>query len=323
MKRTGQIITGVIIAGIGIIALTWFLISTSTISEPQKKRQFVTVVVSDSTDSRWVRFRAGLEKAADDYDVSLNYAVTGKFESPQEQMHLISGAASASDGLIVQLEESEGSEETVRDIARTTVLELIDIGETFSASEEGSYAGIGTDSRAIGASLAETVKNDMAESEGPEELRIGIISSNQRLAVSQERLSALTEALEVFGITPVWIAESAQSVKSYENVNTVIALDNTNLEQAGDILRTDQEPRIRLYGIGCSDKTIYYLDRGLIAAMIVPDDFRMGYLAMTEVHNRLNTPNIPMKDRQVSFEVITKDNLYSKKHESMLFPIIN
>ena len=318
MKRISPVFTGLIIAIIGGIVLLWFIL-TMTPNEPQKTHQLVSVVVSNSTDSRWVRFQAGLEKAADDYDISLNYVVTGEFETPEDQMHMVSAVASGSDGLIVQFEENEGMEETVRDLARSTVLELIDVGETFGSADDGSYAGISTDSRAIGNSLAEAVVN---EAEG--ELRIGIIRGNQRLAVMQERFAALMEALEVYGISPVWVTDSASEINTYsDSVNVIIALDNTNLEVAGDALRSGGKEGVRLYGIGCSDKTIYYLDRGVISAMIVPDDFRMGYLAMTEVHNRLSAPNIPMQNRQVSFEVITKDNLYSQKHESMLFPIIN
>ena len=318
MKKINPVITSLLIAGIGGIILLWFALSLIP-DEPQKPRQTVSAVVSDSTDSRWVRFRAGLEKAADDYDISLNYVVTGEYETPEDQLRMVSAAASASDGLIVQFEESEGMEDTVRDIARTTVLELIDVGETFGQADDGSYAGISTDSRAIGKSLAEAVVND-AESE----LKIGIIRGNQRLAVMQERFAALTDALAEYGISPVWVTDSASGMHEFSDpVNVIIALDNTNLEEAGDDLRNLEEGTVRLYGIGCSDKTIYYLDRGIIAAMIVPDDFRMGYLAMTEVHNRLHAPNVPMENGQVSFEVITKDNLYSQKHESMLFPIIN
>lgn len=318
MKKLSPLFTALLIAGIATIVLLWFLISSPYRNEPQKPRQLVSVLVSDSTDSRWVRFQAGLEKAADDYGISLNYVVTGAYENAEDQLHLFSSAASNSDGIIVQFEKADGVKTAVQDISRTTVLELIESGETFGTAEDGSYAGIGTDSRAIGMSLAETV---MENEEGTP--RIGILSGNQRLAVSQERLSALQEALASFGIEPVFVTDSAGDDALYEQADVIIALDNANLEQAGDLLRAKEETAVKLYGIGCSDKTIYYLDRGIISAMIVPDDFRMGYLAMTEVHNRLNAPNIPMKNREVSFEVITKDNLYSQKHESMLFPIIN
>ena len=318
MKKISPLFTALIITGIAVIVLLWFLMSSSYRSDPPKPRQSVSVIVSDSTDSRWVRFQAGLEKAADDYGISLNYVETGPYENAEEQLHLFTSAASNSDGLIVQFEKADGFKTAVQDISRTTVLEFIECGETFGTAEDGSYAGIGTDSRAIGMSLAETVMEN--EKQNP---RIGILSGNQRLAVNQERLTALREALASFGIEPVFVTDTAGEESLYEEADVIIALDNANLEQAGDLLRTKEDRAVKLYGIGCSDKTIYYLDRGFIAAMIVPDDFRMGYLAMTEVHNRLNTPNIPMKDRQVSFEVITKDNLYSKKHESMLFPIIN
>ncbi len=317
MKRKNLMSYGLILAGIALTVWIWSRVSGSGL-EPPVNRYQVAVVVSDSTNSRWARFQAGIEKAADDYNISLNYLVTSRFESLKEEMNLITRASAGADGLIVQMEDSSGIDDLISEISRTTVLELIGTGETF-AQEEQSCAGIFADDHAIGVSLAEVILNNH---EGESGLRIGILSGNQNMDMMQKRLEAFENTLKEHGITPVWVIPdiSGSLSESSPKVDIVVALDNMNLEQACLDLRNSQDTE--LYGIGCSDMTIYYLDRGTISAMIVPDDFQMGYLAVMEVFNRLQAPNIPMVSREVSFEVIDRGNLYSAKHETMLFPII-
>ena len=61
----------------------------------------------------------------------------------------------------------------------------------------------------------------------------------------------------------------------------------------------------------------------MITAMIVPDEFQMGYLALSDVVARVNAPNIPMVHREIPYTVITRTNLYDADNAAFLFPVIN
>ena len=44
----------------------------------------------------------------------------------------------------------------------------------------------------------------------------------------------------------------------------------------------------RAYGEGCSEKTVYYLDKGVIASLVVPNEFFMGYQCVKELAEKIN-----------------------------------
>jgi ribose transport system substrate-binding protein len=110
-----------------------------------------------------------------------------------------------------------------------------------------------------------------------------------------------------------------------EPAEILAALDNTDLEIAIDHVLSAQEGKKdqvpALFGVGCSEKSVYYLDSGLIRGMIVPYDYDMGYQAATAVANRLNRELEPMRDYETGFAVIDRNNMYDEEHERLLFPL--
>ena len=68
----------------------------------------VSVIVSDSNHDRWISLRQGLEQAAKDYRVRMNYVSTGKF-GPGEGLALMARELeNGASGLIVQMAASKG-----------------------------------------------------------------------------------------------------------------------------------------------------------------------------------------------------------------------
>ncbi len=72
----------------------------------------VSVIVSDSNHDRWISLRQGLEQAAKDYRVRMNYVSTGKF-GPGEGLALMERELeNGASGLIVQMAASKGFKES-------------------------------------------------------------------------------------------------------------------------------------------------------------------------------------------------------------------
>jgi len=55
----------------------------------EEKKYSVSVIVNDSNNDRWIAMREGLEQAAKDDDIQLNYVSTGVFASEDEEKALI------------------------------------------------------------------------------------------------------------------------------------------------------------------------------------------------------------------------------------------
>ena len=277
----------------------------------------VSAVVDDSTNGRWTRFQAGLEQAADDYGVALSYAVTPKFNTIRDEEAVIRSEASAADAVIVQLIDTSDTVDLISSLCAERVLGLVDTDAPAEAGD--NFASITADNTAIGTALADLLKEQYGDELAGK--TVGILYGNQKMRSMQERLAGFKEGIARSGATVFWEG-SGTAWESAGLPDIVITLDNDSLETAADALETGEKAPA-LYGVGCSDKTIYALDHGKIAAMIVPDEFQMGYLAMSDVVARINAPNIPMVPREIPFTVITRTNLYDPVNAAFLFPVIN
>ena len=72
-----------------------------------------------------------------------------------------------------------------------------------------------------------------------------------------------------------------------KRVDIVVSLDNDRTEQAVDYLQAQEQTEFGLYGIGCSEKNVYYLDKGVIGALVVPNEFNIGYLSAAAIAGQL------------------------------------
>ncbi len=277
----------------------------------------VSVVVDDSTNGRWTRFQAGLEQAADDYSVALSYAVTSKFSSIRDEEAVIRSEAAAADAVIVQLIDTSDTVQLISSLCAERVLGLVDTDAPAEAGD--NFASITADNTAIGTALADLLKEQYGDE--LRDMTVGILYGNQKMRSMQERLAGFKAGIADSGAAVFWEG-SGTAWESAGLPDIVIALDNDSLENAADALETGEDAPA-LYGVGCSDKTIYALDHGQISAMIVPDEFQMGYLALSDVVARVNAPNIPMVPREIPFTVITRTNLYDPANAAFLFPVIN
>ena len=61
-----------------------------TVGRKEEKNSYtVSVIVNNSSDSRWTSLREGAEAAARDYNIRLNYVATGEFWGKQNELEII------------------------------------------------------------------------------------------------------------------------------------------------------------------------------------------------------------------------------------------
>ncbi|MCH4207478.1 MAG: substrate-binding domain-containing protein [Solobacterium sp.] len=321
MKRKSNSFMIVVILVIVMICLSFSAYAAAT--RDTVKYQ-ISVIVSDSTSDRWTRFRAGLEQAAEDYDVNLNYVTTDKFAAQYEETKLMRDeAANGVDGIVVQLVSSKNASDLIEEISKKTFIGLVETDAEVTDSLSDSYFAVTADNHEIGVSLAEQVLHD--HQDNCQSLKIAVLAGNQNQMSMQQRLAGLEETLTDAGCTINWVLENSsalEDVQSYESADVMISLDNDSLETAVSYVQTNPALIPQLYGIGCSDRTIYYLDKGTISSMIVPNEFNMGYESIMTIISQLKNRLSPQADVEVSYSEITKENLYSEENQKMLFPIV-
>jgi len=144
-----------------------------------------------------------------------------------------------------------------------------------------------------------------------------------------ECLKGFMDKIQTAGASIAWNLSDEDNVNNTfewclqkKKVDIVVSLDNDTTEQAVDYLQAQKQIKFQLYGIGCSEKNVYYLDKGEIRALIVPNEFNIGYLSVAAIAGQLREPLSSAKTEEIGFLTITKENLYDEENQKILFPIV-
>ena len=158
MKKN-RIYFGLLILAL-VVTIVWTSAGMLGVNKEEKKYS-VSVIVNDSNNDRWIAMREGLEQAAKDDDIQLNYVSTGVFESEDEEKALIEREVeNGADGIIVQLVSSEDTYAVFEKIDSSVAVMLLET----DAVSEGVYSVTAPDNLWIGEALAQTVLQDYGDS---------------------------------------------------------------------------------------------------------------------------------------------------------------
>lgn len=278
----------------------------------------VSVIVNDSSNVQWDAFREGLEQGAEDNHVHLNLVSTGTFQNAQEEQIIVKREIDGeADGVIVEPYSSEA--DTILPTESTKPIVLVETG----IETDKLFTSVMTDHRKLGESLA-----DAAIKGG--ETRVGILSGNQSQLGMRQRLEGAKKRLSEAGVEVSWVLSEKEFYKKIRNmeyfadnqVDAVVSLENNDTEKAVDLLFNDDSIFWRIYGEGCSEKLVYYLDKGLIQELIVPNEYYMGYQSMAVAAQNIRYYTDKTDQIEVEFFEVTKENLYDEETSWILFPTV-
>ena len=313
---------------IGGLVVTILFCSVMLVRGTGEKRYQVSVIVSDSSQDRWVPLKAGLTQAARDNNIDLSYVYTDYIDDVFTQTALINQEiADGADGIITDFCLSVGTADIVRSIIARVPVEFIITNVDADADISGNYATVMTDNVADGRAIGNELVIDYGDR--LKEMKIGIIAGNQQQYAMQDRLKGFLEAVGAKEPEIVWTVEESRFLeqelkRSMERVTpaVIVGLDNTSLEAAVDYVATAETKKLPLYGAGCSEKLAYYIDNGTIASMILPNEFSMGYQSLTDLSAKLRNRMMVLEDREQGFNVVHQDNLFRDENQRILFPIV-
>lgn len=287
----------------------------------------VSVIVNNSNSDRWISLRQGLEQAAKDYNMDLNYVSTGELNNPEEELALVERELeNGAEGVILQMVSSDVDLMEWTELKERAAIILLET----DIKTEGICTYVGPDNRALGLALSEAVKQELGET--MEGKKIGILSGNQNQLSMQQRLQGLLEGLESTAAEVVWNVDSRELKERKEKqqsgmpepADAVVALGNDETERMIDYLWGDGYAGNYglLYGVGCSEKAVYYLDKGMIRTLVVPNEFNMGYRSMESMAITLRYHLTDTENSLTDYLVVDRENLYDTDNQKVLFPIV-
>lgn len=286
-----------------------------------EKEYKVSVILPDSDNGKWDAFKYGLEMAAADQEVELAVVSTEGMLSAQEETGLIlDELANETEALIVCPVSGEDLEEALKKAARRVqVMQVTDrVG-----GEENSWPVIEPDHYEMGKALARKILEDQGRNLRGK--KIGILAKNRDSRAMELRRQGVEDGLNGSGAAISWCQESPdlENAESFfmeqVKVNIVTALDDSSLRTAGACAYSNDLRGALLYGIGQSTQAVYYLDTGYVECLVVPDDFQMGYQAVTEITKNRDSFLYQVRSRSVPYWSVRRQELFLKENQDMIF----
>lgn len=289
------------------VLLPLFLVRTRYASEQAGRRARIAVLTRREADVGTSVLFAGMEKAAEDGKLVLNYVMVPEDADAEAELKLarqeIEDGAQA---LIIEPVASEGSGKMAEELSQRAVVVLL--GERADTEAAGRFGSVSADNYAIGVALGREIRKGAAETGGSVAL---LPAAGSRGSVEQRRRGVL-EALRGSGISLQEDAEGAEILAGLE--------DSALTEALSYALTAKERPLV--YGVGNSNRNLYGLDRGDIRAMIVINEFNMGYLAVAEAKKKLSSRLREMEQLRVGDTLVSRDNMYSAENQKLLFPLV-
>lgn len=309
-----------------IVMVSIIIWSVSGILDIRRNQEpfLVSVIVDDSYSDRWLVAKSGLEQAAEDNNIIMNYVYTSEFASVYSQLEAIKRETdNGADGIIVQWISSDVDMTNLNSILQDKPIVMLES----DIATEGMYPVCSVNNYELGRSAAQQIIDDLY---GRNDVEIGIFAGNEELVSTGEQLEGVRSVLQEYGINERWILynneqESADRIESrnmVEPVDILLLLGSNETDIGIDYIVQNEDVDTRLYGAGCSQKSIYYLDKQVLRSLVVPDEFNLGYLSMQAMADRLEYHAVDSVKTEILSKVVSCDEIHKKENENLLFPIV-
>ena len=320
--KTDRIFIVIIVAALLAVSFGagWQMVNIFKEEQPKK----VSVIVNNSSLGRWNGFNEGLRQGASDRGIRLNIVSTGEFTSMNSEKDVIEKEISnGADALIIQIFSSYNQSEYLEKLSEGIPLVLVEN----DSDPEDVFASVTPDNKMIGQELAGLVKDAL---KGKSCKRIGILAGNQEQLAMFQRLAGLRKGLEgsdidiawqISGYTDAHLDILIKNNQSGSYADAIVSLGDGETEKAIDYYAAHSEMQENvIFGVGNSEKAAYYLDKGLIADLLVIDDYNMGYSCIKAVSEQIDNSFTAEKHKAVGYHVMDSRNMYDMDNQLLLFP---
>lgn len=280
------------------------VLQTTRQAEPQRAR--IAVLTRRDVDVSDAALFAGMEKAAEDSKVILNYVVVPPTATlAEEQLLAEQEIADGARAVLLEPVSTAGSGKMAEELSRRAAVVLL--GERADTEAAGHFGSVSADNYAIGVALGKEIAALL-----PDGGRIALLPESDARGSIAARRQGIREALR---------GSAVQVREETQGVALLVGLEDSALTAAAESAAAE-EKRPLVVGVGNSNRNIYALDRGDIADMIVINEFNMGYLAVAEAKKKLSSGLREMEQLRVGDTLVARDTMFSAENQKLLFPLV-
>lgn len=287
-----------------------------------KPRFHFYFIAQNSVDPFWKEVRSGMEAAAKEYKVAVEFSAP-RFNSPQEELRFLDIAVTSKvDGIITH--GSGGLEFTAMiDRAKGTGIPVVTIENDNKDSSRNSF--VGTNSFQLGKAAAELMIRATAG-----RARIAVIASNDLEPDSTGqnlKMNGFLSTIKNFPEMKVVKTYSSKMgilsaeeitqtiINSSDGINAIFAMNSVDtIGSAQLIVDRNKVGTIAIVGYGDTEDILRYISKDIIYGTVMSDPYKMGYeslKAMIDIKEKNNVSTFI----DTGVKVITKENVeeYEKK----------
>ncbi len=281
----------------------------------------VAVILNHAESDQWSGFIYGVKQAAADEGLDVVFTSTDIIHDAEEERALIAQElADGADALIIEPAPGKNTLAMIEQEARASVPTIL----VKSTGGDSDLSAITPDNYGMGQALGQMVLDDYSGNISGK--TIGIINQNTDTEAAREREEGLYSVLGESGCEIIWYLHGLDEmenpsgvIQDQEKADFVIALDTTDLELAGELEKDRDIHGAIVYGIGSSTQSVYYLDFGHVEGLIFPNYLDMGYQSVMELSTKLSLRTYRMKNKDVSFRTLKRDDLFLEENNDIWF----
>lgn len=309
--------------------LLWWASYSMIVQSPETYK--VSAVLTDSEADRWFAVKEGMKQAASDFGMDLNFAQVKQYPTTSDEWDIINQEIDAGANAVIVEPIGKNLLEK-EDFQNNQHIVLLDS----DVEPEGVYDCVHADDEAIGRLLFDKIYEKYGE-----ELKykkIGVVAGEANRLAMNQRLKGFYSGLFEHNLKPGWTMGLGRTLEQHlrwqmknARPDILVSLGNAETEIAVDlIVSRGIEDSVEIYGEGYSEKTVYYLERGTIDCLVLPNEFAMGYLAVEKAAESLSNANVSKvingkieeESATIDLHSVRTEELYQEENQKILFPHI-
>lgn len=315
-----MLLTILIVILFGIACISGYTIFKGSTIETTYK---VSVILTDSTDTKWDSFISGLEEATAVNNINLNIVTSGNVDTLEREKEVIEEEiANGAKGIIFEPCTSEGLEEILETYSKNVKIAVVGSGfEQITSYENVMFLDI-KDAK-VGESFCKEVMNEILEEEEIGAKHVGIVIGNSNLDSMKVRLESFSNTANENGLNIVWTIDTTSSIQDAQNIskaNVFVALDDDALVIAQKYASSHSKENIQVFGYGCSEENLYHLNTEEIRLMMVPNGYSAAFALLEKMADSFEENAKFSGGLELETDIITQENMFHEIYQQMLFP---
>lgn len=290
----------------GVLLVSWGnLRNKQRLSQPVE----LSVIVRWQSSEVWDNIRRGIELAAQDYNLDVMYITLTQENSAKEQKAMIDRETQLdTQAILLSAADQEALCQVVEETRKEIPVICFESGTVCPAN----VTCISADNHAMGVELG-----NLLLAQGVKKGSVLLLGADSPCQSIQSREDGVLSVLERY---PIDITTCSQLEEDTQltDYDAVLALDTQPLEDAAQQLDGHPQETV-LLGIGGNNRIAYDMEHDIIQGIVAQNEVGMGYLAAKQAADAVRTGKAEELPG-IEYRVITKETMYQRENEQLLFP---